>query len=66
MYLNIGHVKWNSRSKLEDGIIFLEKTEYATQVILTKLEGYVLFNEALNTFVFTVIWRQTYGKGPLR
>ena len=25
-----------------------------------------LFNDALNTFYFTVIWRQTYGKGPLR
>ena len=28
-------------------------------------EGHVLFNDALNTFLFTVIWRQTYGKGPL-
>ena len=27
-------------------------------------EGNVLFNNALNTF--TVIWSQTYGKGPLR
>ena len=28
----------------------------------------VLFNDALNTFyfLFTVIWRRTYGKGPLR
>ena len=25
-----------------------------------------LFNDALNTFYFTVIWRQTYGKGPFR
>ena len=24
-------------------------------------EGNVLFNNALNTFYFTVIWRQTYG-----
>ena len=29
-------------------------------------EGNVLFNDALNTFYFTVIWHQTYGKGPLR
>ena len=28
-------------------------------------EGHVSFNDALNTFYFTVIWRQTYGKGPL-
>ena len=26
-------------------------------------EGNVLFNDALNTFYFTVIWRQTHGKG---
>ena len=26
-----------------------------------KEEGNVLFNDALNTFYFTVIWRQTYG-----
>ena len=26
----------------------------------------VLFNDALNTFFFTVIWHQTYGKGPFR
>ena len=25
-----------------------------------------LFNDALNTLYFTGIWRQTYGKGPLR
>ena len=29
-------------------------------------EGNVLFNDVLNTFYFTVIWHQTYGKGPLR
>ena len=29
-------------------------------------EGNVLFNDDLNTFYFMVIWRQTYGKGPLR
>ena len=28
-------------------------------------EGNVLFNDALNTFYFTVIWRRTHGKGPL-
>ena len=31
-----------------------------------RMEGNVLFNDALNTFYFTVIWRRTYGKGPLR
>ena len=29
-------------------------------------EGNVLFNDTLNTFHFTVIWRQTYGRGPLK
>ena len=27
-------------------------------------EGNVLFNDALNTFYFIVIWCRTYGKGP--
>ena len=27
-------------------------------------EENVLFNDALNTFYFMVIWHQTYGKGP--
>ena len=29
-------------------------------------EGNILFNDTLDTFLFTVIWCQTYGKGPLR
>ena len=29
-------------------------------------EGNVLFNDALNTFYFMVIWCRTYGKEPLR
>ena len=29
-------------------------------------EGNVLFNDALNTFLFTVILRRTYGRGPLK
>ena len=28
---------------------------------MTRKEGNVLFNDALNTIIFTVIWRQTYG-----
>ena len=30
------------------------------------MERSVLFNDALNTFYFSVIWRRTYGKIPLR
>ena len=40
------------------------KTSRNTQMFGRK-EGNVLFNDTLNTFYFTVIWRQTYGKGPL-
>ena len=29
-------------------------------------KGNVLFNDALNTFYFTVIWCRTYGKGAFR
>ena len=29
---------------------------------LMQKEGNVLFNDALNTFLFTVIWRRIYGK----
>ena len=31
-----------------------------------KKERSVLFNDALNTFYFSVIWRRTYGKIPFR
>ena len=34
----------------------------ASDIWLRK-EGKVLFNDALNTFLSTVIWRQTYGYG---
>ena len=30
------------------------------------LEENVLFNDALNSFHFTVVWRRTYGKGLFR
>ena len=34
---------------------------------IKKEEGNVLFNDALNTFLFMVIWCWTYyGKGPFR
>ena len=36
------------------------------RIFVGRKEGNVLFNDALNTFLFTVIWRRTYGKGPLR
>ena len=49
----------------------INKTIYCLTVseitsVQTRKEGNVLFNDALNTFYYTVIWRRTYGKGPLR
>ena len=38
----------------------------AVAIKISRKEGNVLFNDALNTFYFTVIWCWTYGKGPLR
>ena len=35
-------------------------------LMVDRKEGNVLFNDALNTFYFTVMWRRTYGKGPFR
>ena len=32
-------------------------------VISVRKEGNVLFHEALNIFLFTIIWHRTYGKG---
>ena len=29
-------------------------------------EGNILFNDTLQHILFTVIWHQAYGKGPLR
>ena len=34
--------------------------------IWIRKEGHVLFNNALSTFLFMIIWLQTYDKGPLR
>ena len=34
-----------------------------------EFKGYITirrYNDALNTFLFTVVWHQTYGKGPFR
>ena len=40
--------------------------EYISALIETsKKEGNVLFIRALNTFLFTDIWRRSYSKGPL-
>ena len=38
----------------------------STTTVRIRKEGNVLFNDALEHILFTVIWRLTYGKGPLR
>ena len=48
-----------------NGSTDLQLIIYYYVVIHTK-EGNVLFNDAPNTFLFTVIWRRTYGKVPFR
>ena len=42
------------------------KYQHPSACLEGRKEGNVLFNDALNTFYFTVIRRRTYGKGPLR
>ena len=48
-------------------ILILQNFSQYEKSSRTRKEGMVLFNDALNTFVtFTVIWCQTYCKGPFR
>ena len=52
------------RQAAEEALEILMETE---QVGLEgRKDGNDLFNDALNTFYFTVIWHQTYGKGTFR
>ena len=37
----------------------------AKETDVSRKEGNFLFNDALNTFYFTVIWRRTYGKADV-
>ena len=63
------HVNTHSPTQSELFTItdFTTVTQSDTRFIETYLkEGNVLFNDALNTFDFTVIWGRTYGKEPLR
>ena len=46
--------------------LFLILSQPVLHNFCNKKEGNVLFNDALNTFYSTVIWRRTYGKGQLR
>ena len=48
------------------GISNVLRVSQKWSLIQGRKEGNILFNDALNTFYFTVIWRRTYGKGPLR
>ena len=67
-------VKDHSFSKRENLLVPLHgllrpissKGSFIFTIPHTRKEKNVLFNDALNTFYFTVIWHRTYGKGPLR
>ena len=48
------------------GIVQRTNVKYGTYTVQEGMEENILFNNALNTFYFTVIWRWTYGSGPLR
>ena len=56
--------KQQQQTTLNNQII--TNTKRQIRILEGKKEGNVLFNDALNTFYFTVIWRRTYGKGPFR
>ena len=53
-----GKVNWN-RSVMTE-------TDNRKKKEKKKGKDLFLFNDALNTFLFTVIWRRTYGKEPFR
>ena len=70
---------WLTHSDRKEGNVLFNDTLNTFDLRLYgRKEGNVLFNDALNTFylrlygrkegnvLFTVIWHQTYGKGPLR
>ena len=46
--------------------LFSGKSRFVWSRVDGRKEGNVLFNDALKHILFTVIRRQTYGKGPLR
>ena len=48
------------------GSVIITEQRSMSAVTGRNKEENVLFNDALNIFYFTVIWRQAYGKGPLR
>ena len=52
-------------SKGADGCLS-KQDEKSTESPPDVKEGNILFNDAFETFIFKVILRQTYGKGPLR
>ena len=54
------------RSKIKISYEFIYITHRDRVCVREREEGNVLFNDVFNTFYFTVIWRRTYGKGPLK
>ena len=57
-----------SEGRKEGNVLFNDalNTFYLRLYGVGRKEGNVLFNDALKGYIFTVIWRQKYGKGPLK
>ena len=55
-----------STEKKHSGSVMRPITSISMIYYLNRKERIVLFNNTLNTFNITVIWHQTYGKGPFR
>ena len=60
------HELTNTSGSLNAMLYVRLHSTYFVYSVQERQEGNVLFNDALNTFLFTVIWRRTYGKVPFR
>ena len=54
------HGRWSS-SHMEASWSTLQRCIMNMIVTIGRKDGNVLFSDALSTFLFTVMWRQTYG-----
>ena len=59
-------VKHHSYSEIGKSTAATSLAALQQGIFYRRKEGNVLFNDALNTILFMVKWRLTYGKGLLR
>ena len=66
-----GFMQWWGRHAIV-GSVYYSGSSLSHTVVCARdnyngvMEGNVLFNNTLNTFLFMVIWHWTYGKGPFK